>query len=537
MSTANRLLPLHLVVLLGAAGCGSGAPPAAGDGDGAAAAREPAPPAHRPIRFTDKTADSGIELVTVSGSMPSQHILEVNGGGVGLIDFDDDGDLDVFVANGATLADPEAGPGSRLFENLGALTFRDVTEDVGIDLRRWAMGVAVGDADGDGRDDLYVTCYGPNVLFRNTGRRSFEDVTATAGVGDDRWGSSAAFGDLDGDGDLDLYVVNYLEFDHRNPPGRDRYKGVRVMGGPHGLTPSSDVLYENTGGGEFREVTAEAGVLPADPAFGLNLAIIDMDDDGRQDIFVGNDSMANFLFHNTGGLRFEPRGLRSGIAANRDGSMQATMGIGIADVDGNGFPDVFTTNFSSDTNTLHLNIDGKFFDDRTQALGLGIVSRTFLGWACGFFDFDHDGDEDLLVFNGHVYPEASLQSMDTPYEQSPLLFARDGRRFRRVDADEAGPWLAAAHRDRTAAFGDLDRDGDVDVIVGELNGPIRVLRNDAGAAGDGSWLVVRFVDDRPGSKNRRGLGARLELQAGDTTMRRWIFTGGGFQSSSAPEAH
>ena len=483
--------------------------------------------------FSTLVGETAINLTTTSGTQPSTQILEVNGGGLGLIDFDNDGDLDLFVANGATLSDPENGPGSRLYENLGGLRFKDVTWAAGIHLTRWAMGVAVGDYDGDGLDDLYVTCYGPNVLLRNEGEGRFADVTKRAGVGDSRWGTSCAFGDIDNDGDLDLYVVNYLEFDAANPPGRSHFKGIEVMAGPHGLPAQHDILYENLGDGTFRDITAAAGCLPAQPGYGLGVIIIDFDADGRQDIFVGNDSMTNFLFHNLGEKRFEERGVLSGIAANIDGSEQATMGIAVADVDANGYPDLFTTNFSSDTNTLHLSLDGTFFDDRTQQFGLALISRPYLGWSCGFFDFDLDGDEDLLMFNSHVYPQATMDAMDSDYEQTPLLFERDGRRFARRTEPQISSFLDERHRDRAAVFGDLDHDGDIDVIVSELNGPIRVLRNDHRG---GNWLSIELRDERETSRNHRGLGSRIELIYPNGTQRRWIYTGG-YQTSIAPYAH
>jgi hypothetical protein len=513
------------------AACGdpeSGRPPAAGD---------PGSPA---IRFQDVTATCGVDMVMTSGRSPSTQILDVNGGGLALIDYDRDGDLDLFVANGATMDDPENGPGCRLFENLGDMRFQDVTAAAGIDVRRWAMGAAVGDYDGDGFDDLYVTCFGPNVLLHNTGDRDqpgFEDVTEAAHVADPGWGTSCAFGDVDRDGDLDLYVVNYIDFDISDPPPPSHYKGVEVLAGPHGLIAQHDVLYENAGDGTFRDITASAGCRPPEPGYGLGVAILDLNGDGYQDIFVGNDSMANLLFLNRGGPpgpAFEEAGLYSGIASNLDGSNQATMGIAIGDVDGNGRPDVFTTNFSSDTNTLHVNLDGTFFDDRTMQYGLGMISRPFLGWACRLYDFDHDGDEDLLIFNGHVYPQARRDTMDSEYEQPPLLFERRDDRFVLVPPAVGGTFLAERHRDRAAVFGDLDDDGDIDVIVGELNGPLRVLRND-GAAGD--WLIVELCDERDGSKNRRGLGSGIELEATGRIQRRWIFSGGDFQSSSAPYAH
>lgn len=495
------------------------------DGAGASQAAD-GPPA---LAFTTLEGDrTGLDVVMVSGGEPSQHILEVNGGGLGLIDFDRDGDLDLFVANGATLDDPESGPGSRLYENLGGLRFADATGKAGLSLRRWAMGSAVGDYDGDGFDDVYVTCYGPNVLLRNDHGR-LVDVTEGAGVGDPWWGTSAAFGDLDLDGDLDLYAVNYLDFDAAHPPGRSVFKGVPVMAGPHGLNARHDVLYENLGDGRFRDVTEAAGCLPAAPAYGLGAIILDFDGDGLPDIFVGNDSMPNFLFRNLGGMRFEEVGLYAGIAADTDGGEQATMGIAVADVDGNALPDVFTTNFSSDNNTLHLNLDGSFFDDRTMQYGLGMISRPYLGWSCGFFDFDLDGDEDLLMFNGHVYPEASMQTMDSEYEQPPLLFERDGPRFHRVTDAAAGAFLLEPRRSRAAVFADLDDDGDVDAVTSELNGLIRILRNDSPG---GDWLIVEPRD----AAGAAVLGCAVEVRGAGPAQRRWIY-GGGYQTSAAPYAH
>ncbi|MHC5023111.1 MAG: CRTAC1 family protein [Planctomycetota bacterium] len=504
--------------------------------------RTPSPPpapvaTSSPLHLTDVTAESGLDFVTTSGRAPSTQIVEVKGGGLGLVDHDGDGDLDVFIPNGATLDDPERGPGCRLYENLGGLRFRDATQEAGLTHGRWSMGVAVGDYDGDGFDDVYIGCYGPNVLLRNTGDGRFEDATAEAGVGHAGLSTSCTFGDVDGDGDLDLYVVNYVRFDRTSPPPVSRFRGMDVLAGPRGLPPEHDVLYLNEGDGTFRDVTESAGCRPPAPAYGLNAIILDFDLDGRQDILVGNDSMGNFLFRNVGATgqppRFEEIGMRSGIASNIDGGNQATMGLAIGDVDGNGYPDVFSTNFSSDTNTLHLNLDGRFFDDRTRPYGLGIISRPFLGWACGFYDFDHDGDEDLLIVNGHVYPQASWDSMDSPYRQTPLLFERTARRFDRTAAASAGAWLDEPHCDRSAAFGDLDGDGDIDAVIGELNGPIRVLRNDAG----GRAIVVDLRDDGPGCANRRGIGSRVDLVANGVTQRRWVYSGGSYQAASSPSVH
>jgi len=497
----------------------------------AAVARAAVPALH----FTDQTARSGIDVVLTSGRSPATQILEVKGGGLALIDYDNDGDLDLFLPNGAYLDATAKGPGARLYENDGHMRFTDVTARSGIDFHGWGMGVAVGDVDGNGFDDLYVAAYGPDVLLLNDGNKRFTDATARAGLGDARWSTAAAFGDMDNDGDLDLYVANYVEFDPAHPPPARTFFGVPVFGGPMGMTAAPDVLYENVGGGRFRDVSQASGIAAAKPSYGLGVVILDFDGDGRQDVFVGNDSMPSFLWINQGQGRFTEQGLAAGLALNGDGEPQATMGIAIGDVNDDGRPDVFTTNFANDTNTLRVSVPGQAaWEDRTRQYNLAAVSRPFLGWATAFCDFDHDGDEDLVVFNGHVYPTATPETMDSTFRQTPLLFERTGARFERVDAARAGAWLAETHVDRSAAFGDLDGDGDVDMVVGELNGPVRVIENDGAGA---HHLVVELADRRPGVGNRHGLGSRVVLRQGAATQTRWIFSGGSFQAASAAYAH
>ena len=497
----------------------------------AAAAKAAVPSLH----FTDQTARSGIDVVLTSGRSPATQILEVKGGGLALIDYDNDGDLDLFLPNGAYLDATAKGPGARLYENDGHMRFTDVTARSGIDFHGWGMGVAVGDVDGNGFDDLYVAAYGPDVLLLNDGNKRFTDATARAGLGDARWSTAAAFGDMDNDGDLDLYVANYVEFDPAHPPPARTFFGVPVFGGPMGMTAAPDVLYENVGGGRFRDVSQASGIAAAKPSYGLGVVILDFDGDGRQDVFVGNDSMPSFLWINQGQGRFTEQGLAAGLALNGDGEPQATMGIAIGDVNDDGRPDVFTTNFANDTNTLRVSVPGQAaWEDRTRQYNLAAVSRPFLGWATAFCDFDHDGDEDLVVFNGHVYPTATPETMDSTFRQTPLLFERTGARFERVDAARAGAWLGETHVDRSAAFGDLDGDGDVDMVVGELNGPVRVIENDGAGA---HHLVVELADRRPGVGNRHGLGSRVVLRQGAATQTRWIFSGGSFQAASAAYAH
>jgi len=483
------------------------------------------------LRFTDASAESGLRFELTCGETPSREIVEVNGGGVAFLDYDNDGDLDLFLANGATMKDPESGPGSRLYANDGRGKFSDVTQQVGIDLRRWANGIAVGDFDDDGDDDLYVTCLGPDVLLRNDvrdGKRRFVDISSEAGVGDERWGMSAAFGDVDGDGDLDLFVTNYLEFDLANPPARVMFKGAPIFAGPAGLKAPGNRLYENRGSGKFVDRSRESGTLVPRPGYSMGVIILDVDRDGRQDIVVGNDSTANFLFHNRDKWKFEEIGVISGLASNFDGRNQATMGIAVGDVDHNGYPDFFTTNFSSDTNTLHLNLGRALFDDRTSQYGLAAVSRPFLSWGTGFYDFDSDGDEDLFIASGHIYPEAETHEIDSDYRQPPLLFERRGGRFRR--RSDAGEIFETPYSGRATAFGDIDDDGDVDIVMTALNEPLRVFRNDA------VQRDVVVVEARGRGGNLRGLGSMIELVSGERVQRRWI-RGGSYQSVDAPVAY
>jgi hypothetical protein len=477
--------------------------------------------------FTDVTNNSGIDFTTTGGRADAQFIAEVKGGGLALIDIDNDGDQDLVVPNGQVPpGTPAPRPtGIRVFKNQGDLRFTDITAQTGIDFDGWGMGVAVGDVDGDGLDDLFISAVGPNQLYRNAGNGTFENITTQAGLQHDAFTTAAALGDIDSDGDLDLYVAGYTDIDVHEPPPPSTYRGYPVPAGPRGLDAQPDRLYLNRGDGTFDNVTESSGIGAVEPSYGLGVVILDLDQDQRPEIFVGNDSEPNFLFRNLGGGRFQEIGLDRGIATAGDGSSRATMGIAIADIDHNGLPDFFTTNFAGEPNTLQVNRPGLFFDDVTRRYAIGLVGFAQLGWAATFADFDHDGDEDLLFINGHVYPDATAETMFSDHAQAPILLARHGDRFRRVDATQSGSWLLEKRCDRSMVTGDLDSDGDLDVISSGLNEPLRVLRNDAG---EGHWLIV--APEAP-------LGTTVIVERGEQRWQRTIVSGTGYLSASEPVAH
>jgi Flp pilus assembly protein TadD len=491
-------------------------------------------PSHR-IALEDVTAGSGIDFVTTSGAMPPTQIIEVKGGGVALIDFDGDGDLDLFFPNGATLGSPSEGPGARLYENLGQMKFRRVDPDP--PLRAWAFGPAVGDFDGDGRDDIAVACHGSIRLLLNAGRGTFVDASdrlPDAARDPSAWNTSVAAGDFDADGRLDLYITRYLRIDPSAPPGPSLFKGVPVMSGPRGLDAQGDVLLRNVGEARFEDVTEPSGIAQLAPAYGLNAAVADFTGDGKPDILVANDSQPDMLLKNLGGMRFEEIGRRMGIATSMEGTEQASMGIAIGDTNGDGLPDAHVTVFSSDTNTMHESRDGRFFDDRTGPRGTGIPSRRLCGWATAFIDLDHDGDEDLLTVNGHVYPQATLAMMDSEWAQPILVLERTGDRFEPVEPDRLGPTIGGSYRDRSAVFADLDGDGDIDMVITGLNQPVRVIRNGHNRPDD--WIAIS-LDDPLMRGNRAAIGARIGLSGTGISQFRWLAGGGPFQSNRPTEAH
>ncbi|MCA8978811.1 MAG: CRTAC1 family protein [Planctomycetes bacterium] len=474
--------------------------------------------------------------VTTCGSLEKDFILEVNGGGVLLEDFDRDGNMDLVVVDGSTLARAKAGEPSlpaHLFLGDGKGGFAAAGDAWNLAGGRWGMGGAVGDVNGDGWPDIFVTHWGGDRLYLNEAGEGFRDATLGSGLEGDRWGTSAAFLDADGDGALDLYVVNYLAFDPETVPARGSgctWKGHEVMCGPEGLVPVHDQFYRGKGDGTFVEESLARGLKPERAGFGLGVVTLDYDGDGDTDLYVSNDSTPNFLWENQGDGTFVDVGFRRGASHDANGKEQAGMGIACGDLDGDGRPDLFVTNFSGENNALYRSTGSGGFRERSARAGLGGPSIARLGWGTGMADFDLDGALDLFVMNGHVYPQADKAGTDTSYAQLDQFFRgdREGRFAEELLSD------APATTSRAAATADLDNDGDLDIVALSVEGPVRVLLNGAEHGPDRHWLRVRLVG-RGG--NTAGLGARVTARWKDGSRSVDVRTAGGFQASLPAEAH
>lgn len=490
------------------------------------------------ITLVDVAEQAGVTLLNVSGGLSKDYIVEINGNGAAFFDYDNDDDLDLLVVNGSTLDTFKQGgsPMVVLYENDGRGAFDDVTPGRGLDTLGWGMGTCVADYDNDGFQDVYVTAFGPNVLFRNNGDDTFADVTPTAGVGDAHWGSNCAFGDYDRDGYVDLYVANYLTFDDEQVPKRGdasgcRYLGIEVACGPVGLPGEPDTLYRNNGDGTFTDVTEAAGVHGPD-YYGFGVVFADLNDDGWPDIYVANDSEPNFLFSNNGDGTFSEDGLVAGVALSATGREQAGMGVDAGDYDGNGRLDLIVTHFSGDYTTLYENSDAGFFSDVSSAAGIAPPTLPYLGWGVGLVDIDNDGLLDIFVANGHVVPEVDQQGLTTTYLQRNQLFHNQGdTRFRDV-TDEVGGGLLVEKSTRGAAFGDYDNDGDIDVLLINLNDRPTLLRNDT--AGGRHWVTLRLVGTE---SNRDGIGAKVTVEAGGRTQTAEVRSGSSYLSHNDMRVH
>jgi hypothetical protein len=503
-----------------------------------------------PVIFVDDTKKSGLDKFKhVSGTPEKNLILEAPGSGVAIFDYDNDGWPDIYLVNGSTfdaLRGKENPPRAALYHNNHDGTFTDVTEKAGVSNERWGFGVAVGDFDNDGWPDLYVTNYGKNRLFHNNHDGTFTDVAEKAGVAvsgaQPIWSTGATFGDYDGDGKLDLYVTGYVKFDLNNPPIAGtaatqysfcQYRGKPVMCGPRGLPGGHNHLFHNNGDGTFTEVSRKAGVANEKGYYGFGVAFADVNDDGKLDLVVANDSVPNYLFLNKGDGTFEDASYPSGFALKDDGREQAAMGLGIGDYDNSGHLSLYVTTFSDDYYALYKNEGDANFTDVSFLAGVAAVTIPFLGWGTGFLDYDNDGWKDIFDANGHVYPGVDQNDWGMTYAQRPLLFHNlDGKHFQVVPA-ATNTGLAVVVSARGAAFGDLFNDGKIDVVLNTVDGPPVLLRNVVNNGNN--WVDLKLIG---GPKSPRdAIGAKAFLTANGMTQRNDVISGGSYISNSDMRLH
>ncbi len=495
-------------------------------------------PDPEPVSFTDVTAASGITFKHAFAP-EKRYILESMSGGVGIIDFDRDGRPDLYFVNAptvATAAKPRSAR-SELWKNNGDGTYTDVTEKAGVGDPGWGMGVAAGDYDNDGWDDLYVTCFGPDKLYRNNHDGTFSDLTEKAGVSDPRWSTGAAFADYDNDGRLDLFVANYvdLRLDALPAFGEGKtcqFQGLPVQCGPRGLPGSGDSLFHNNGDGTFTDVARAAGVADPSGRFGMGVVWCDFNDDGYTDLYVANDTGPNYLYRNNRNGTFTDVGLASGTALSENGEARASMGVTVGDVARRGRWSIFVTNFSDEYNAFYQQTKDLQFTDASYATQTAKPGLPYVGWGTGFFDYDNDGWLDLLVANGHVYPQVDRAGSQTTYRQRKLLYRnrRDGTFSE--SGQNSGSALSAPGANRGAAFGDLDNDGDLDVVISDLDGAPTLLRNDGGNRHN--FLVIDLVGTK---SNRRALGARVTVTSGDLVQTDERRSGGSYLSQNDARLH
>jgi hypothetical protein len=481
------------------------------------------------IRFREVERSAGISFTHVSGNSPEKYYPTANGSGVAMLDYDRDGRLDLYFATTRNfpLDAPTSSQGNKLYRGRGDGTFEDVTERAGVGFLGFCHGVAVGDVDNNGFPDIYLTNYGPNVLYLNNGDGTFR-APREFGAECRSWSTAAAFLDYDGDGWLDLYVSCYGQwaFNKPQPFCGDEAKHLRIYCPPAMIQPAPHFLFRNRGDGTFEDVTKRAGVLRRDGR-GMGVVAADVNRDGRIDLYVANDMCPHFLFLNRGDGTFEDVTDSSGAAVTESGRFQGGMGVDVEDLDGDGYPELFVTNFDGEYNTIHRTTDGRNFDDVSASAGIVRDSMPDVGWGCALADLDNDGWPDMMTVNGHVDDNLALIGREGDYAQRPKIW-RNGGRCRFTLVTDAGPFFDAGHAGRGAAFGDLDNDGDIDIVISRMDGRPSVLLNESQPA---RWIRLELVGTR---SNRSAIGTAVEVHAGGRVLHRQVKGGGSYASANDP---
>jgi len=489
------------------------------------------------IDFRDIAGPCGLNVKNTFGGLEhKQYILETTGNGVAIFDYDGDGREDIFIANGTRLGMSGSAPGPQLYHNDGNGKFSEVAKKAGLKASGWGQGVCAGDFDNDGHTDLFLTFYGHNILYRNKGDGTFEDVTEKAHlpVTGTRYGAGCAFTDYDRDGKLDLFVSNYVNLDLSNTPepGSNQFcqwKGMPVLCGPRGLPKATNILYHNNGDGTFTDVSEAAGILKPGGRYGLGVTAADFDNDGWPDIYVACDQTPSLLYHNMHNGTFEERGEEAGVAFNFDGALQSGMGIAVADYDGDGLLDIAKTNFSGDLSSLYHNDDGKFFTDLSREAGLR--ASLSVGWGIAFTDVDDDGWPDIVIANGHVYPELNGKQTADKYLEPAILYRNLGNgKFEDVSAQAGAPFQLPRSA-RGLATGDLDGDGRPEIVLVNMNEAPSLLKN---YGAHGHYLNVSLTGTK---SNRSAIGARVTVNTGGRKMISEVMSGGSYYSQNSLTQH
>jgi hypothetical protein len=496
-----------------------------------------------PAWYIDVADPAGLRTVNVNGGVKSKrYILEATGSGVAILDYDNDGWPDIFLVNGDHLpgqvASGQGKPTSHLFHNNHDGTFTDVTAKAGLEDTGWGQGVCVGDYDNDGYDDLYVTAYGKNRLYHNQGNGTFREVAESAGVAGSgkEWGTGCAFVDYDRDGKLDLVVSNYVHFSLANTPAPGQaiscmWKGVAVMCGPRGLDSAPNILYHNLGNGKFADVSKSSGIENTPGHYCFSVSTLDYDNDGWPDIFIACDSTPSILYHNNHDGTFTDKAAEAGVAFNEDGREQAGMGSTVGDYDGDGRPDIFKTNFSDDTSTLYHNEGDGTFSDVTLAAGLGSIVQD-LGWGTMFTDIDNDGWPDLLIVNGHVYPEVDSGNLGSAYKEPRIAYRNLGNgKFQDISA-QSGPGITTPESSRGLAIADLWNDGREEAVVNNISDKPMLLVNVA--KNSNHWIGIQLTGTQ---SNRDAIGARVTVRAAQRQWVQEVRSGSSYSSSSDLRLH